>query len=106
MRAEIYWIPGSWPGRLGIVPRPRGGDWLEDEIRAWRDAGLDVAVSLLTPDEAAELGLECEEEQCGVKRNSRPRTAPGRVRARCVFRGKPTTDSEASRPPIPRQADQ
>lgn len=60
MRAEIHWITGPWPGRLGIVPRPRGGDWLEDEIRAWRDAGLNVAVSLLTPEETAELGLECE----------------------------------------------
>lgn len=30
MRATLYWIDGVWPGRLAIVPRPRGDDWLED----------------------------------------------------------------------------
>jgi protein-tyrosine phosphatase len=63
MRAEVYWVQGPWPGRLGILPRPRGGDWLADEVQAWRDAGLDVVVSLLAPDEAAELELQ-EEEAC------------------------------------------
>lgn len=61
MKPEIYWIPGPWPGRLGILLRPRGGDWLPDEIRAWRKAGLDVVASLLTPEEQAELGLQDEE---------------------------------------------
>ena len=36
MHTELYWIPGPWLGRLAIMPRPRGGDWLEDEIRSWR----------------------------------------------------------------------
>jgi protein-tyrosine phosphatase len=49
---------------LGIVPRPRGGDWLDDEIRSWKDAGLDVVVSLLMPDEATELDLEQEAQAC------------------------------------------
>jgi len=61
MKTEVYWVPGPWPGRLGIVPRPRGGDWLQDEVRSWRDAGLDLVVSLLTSDEAAELGLQQEQ---------------------------------------------
>src|SRR6476620_5346159 len=61
MRAEVYWVPGPWPGRLGIVPRPRGGGWLEDEVRSWRASGLDVVASLLTPEEAAELELQAEE---------------------------------------------
>src|SRR6476620_4583045 len=61
MRADIYWIPGPWPGRLGIAPRPRGGDWLADEVKAWRAAGVDVVTSLLTPEEVAELGLQEEE---------------------------------------------
>lgn len=56
----MYSIEGPWKGRLAIVPRPRGGDWLEDEVRAWRDGGLDVVVSLLTPTEARELGLTDE----------------------------------------------
>jgi hypothetical protein len=32
MRAQLYWIEGPWAGHFAIVPRPRGGDWLEDEI--------------------------------------------------------------------------
>jgi protein-tyrosine phosphatase len=64
MRTELYWIEGRWPGHLAIMPRPRGGDWLEDEIQAWRRAGVDVVVSLLTPEEQAELGLDDEETLC------------------------------------------
>jgi protein-tyrosine phosphatase len=60
MRTDLYWITGPWPGRLAIAPRPRGGDWLEDEIRAWRAAGVDVVASLLTRDEQAELSLDDE----------------------------------------------
>ena len=59
-RADVYWVPGPWRGRLGIVPRPRGGDWLEDEVRSWREAGFAIVASLLTPEESAELGLEAE----------------------------------------------
>lgn len=62
MRTEVYWVPGPWPGRLGIVPRPRGGDWLADEVHSWRASQIDIAVSLLTSEEAAELGLQAEEE--------------------------------------------
>jgi protein-tyrosine phosphatase len=58
--STLYWVPGPWPGHLGIVPRPRGGDWLEDEVRSWRDAGIDVVTSLLTQDEIAELDLQRE----------------------------------------------
>ncbi len=47
---------------LAISARPRGGDWLEDEIKSWRDAGFDVIVCLLTPAEAEEMDLELEEE--------------------------------------------
>jgi predicted protein tyrosine phosphatase len=67
MKTELYWIEGSWPGKLAIVPRPRGGDWLADEVQAWRQAGLDVMVSLLTQEENAELDLtqEAESSQTG-----------------------------------------
>jgi len=60
MEARVYWVVGPWPGRLGILPRPRGGDWLGDEIAAWREAGIDVVVSLLEPEEEAQLVLENE----------------------------------------------
>jgi protein-tyrosine phosphatase len=62
-KAEVHWVPGPWPGRLGIVPRPRGGDWLGDEVRSWRASGLDVVTSLLTPEEVAELELQGEAAQ-------------------------------------------
>lgn len=60
-KAEVYWVPGPWPGRLGIVPRPRGGDWLAEEVQSWRASGLDVVTSLLTPDEIAEFDLQEEQ---------------------------------------------
>ncbi len=60
MAPELFWIPGPWRGRLAISSRPRGGDWLEDEVRAWLRANLDVVVSLLEREEQRELGLEEE----------------------------------------------
>lgn len=64
MRAELSWIEAPWEGRLAILPRPRGGDWLEGEVREWRLAGVDVIVSLLTSDETAELDLAQEARFC------------------------------------------
>jgi protein-tyrosine phosphatase len=60
MFTELSWIEGPWPGHLAISARPRGGDWLEEELRAWRGAGVDVVVSLLEPEEAVDLDLEQE----------------------------------------------
>jgi protein-tyrosine phosphatase len=59
---ELYWIDGPWAGRLAISARPRGEDWLEDELKSWRAAGITEVVSLLTPDEEESLGLEREEK--------------------------------------------
>ncbi|MGH7965582.1 MAG: dual specificity protein phosphatase family protein [Candidatus Binatia bacterium] len=64
MQAEPDWIEGSRPGRLAVLPRPRGGDWLEDEVRSWQQAGLDVVVSLLTHGEIADLDLGQEAALC------------------------------------------
>ena len=60
MRTKVFWVDGPWRSRLGILPRPRGGDWLRDETATWREAGVDVVVSLLEPEEAAQLVLEGE----------------------------------------------
>ena len=57
MRDKVYWITGPWRGRLAILPRPRGGDWLEDETRGWRAAGIDAVVTLLEATEESELDL-------------------------------------------------
>ncbi|HEY8506235.1 MAG TPA: hypothetical protein VIL46_16730 [Gemmataceae bacterium] len=64
MRAEYYPIANVPSGRLAVMPRPRAGDWLADEIASWRDEGLDVVVSLLEESEVAELGLERVPELC------------------------------------------
>jgi protein-tyrosine phosphatase len=64
MRAPLYSIQGLPTGQVSIMARPRGGDWLLDEIKALRSAGVDVLVSLLTPDEVMELDLREEAECC------------------------------------------
>jgi protein-tyrosine phosphatase len=60
----MYWIQNEHNIKVAIVPRPRGGDWLADELRVFRHAGIDVVVSLLTETEVGELGLEHEQEAC------------------------------------------
>ena len=47
-----------------MMPRPRGGDWLDDEIKSLATQGVDVVVSLLTQDEMLELELTTEGELC------------------------------------------
>jgi protein-tyrosine phosphatase len=66
MPAKVFWVSGPWRGRLGILPRPRGGEWLGDETTAWREAGIDVVVSLLEPEEEAQLALEGEGDAATV----------------------------------------
>jgi protein-tyrosine phosphatase len=66
MKAAVYWIEGPWRGRLAIVPRPRGGDWLEDEVRAWRAVGISVVVSLLQGEESGELDIVEEPTLCAA----------------------------------------
>lgn len=60
MMKNIYWIRHAEPSKLAIVSRPRGGDWLEDDLAALKRDGINVLVSLLTDPEAKELGLSTE----------------------------------------------
>jgi protein-tyrosine phosphatase len=64
MKATIYPINAAAPNRVAIVARPRGGDWLRDEVSALSTEGIDVLVSMLTEEESIELGLESESEDC------------------------------------------
>jgi len=64
MRAELYTVAHDGPGRLSVLARPRGGEWLPDEVQGWRAVGVDVVVSLLTPAECAELDLAEEAALC------------------------------------------
>jgi protein-tyrosine phosphatase len=67
MFTRVYWIHAPKAGRLAIMPRPRAGDWLEDEIAGWKEAGVDTVASLLEREEIAELGLGSEAELCRAK---------------------------------------
>jgi protein-tyrosine phosphatase len=60
MNPKLYWIKGPWPGKLAISARPRGGDWLQDEVSGWRAAGVDAVLSLLTAQENRDLQLDAE----------------------------------------------
>ena len=65
MRPDLYRIDGPWPGRLAIVSRPRGNEWLRDEIQGWVASEVEVIVSLLTNHEISDLGLTDESELAG-----------------------------------------
>ena len=60
MSPNLFRIPGPWRGKLAISTRPRGGDWLKDEAAGYRRVGVDVLVSLVEGEEAAELDLSDE----------------------------------------------
>lgn len=82
----MYWVPCD-KGRLGIMPRPRGGDWLDDEVPALREQGVDVLASLLTTEEAEELDLLGKAAACysvGIRFVNHPvpdRDVPGTATA-------------------------
>jgi protein-tyrosine phosphatase len=72
---EIFWIEGNPPVPLAIVLRPRGGDWLEDELLRMKRDGIETLVSLLERDEADMLDLGKEglwAEMIGLRFLSHP----------------------------------
>ncbi len=75
MWTRLYWAEGPWPGKLALAARPRGADWLANEVAAWRSAGVDTVLSLLTREEEQELDLTAEArevEKAGMKFLSLP----------------------------------
>jgi protein-tyrosine phosphatase len=62
-----YWIEGGGLG-LGILLRPRGRDWLCDDVAAAGRAGVQVFISALTEAENEELGLSDEARCCSEAR--------------------------------------
>ena len=60
---EIYWIGDR--RQIAIVARPRGGEWLRDDLGSLKAGGIDVLVSFLLPHEEAELGLQDERRVAG-----------------------------------------
>lgn len=61
---EIYWVHEIEPIRLALMPRPRSGEWLEDEVTGWQRAGIQTIVCLLEAHEIQELGLQKESSLC------------------------------------------
>ena len=57
----------SWPGKLFVSSRPRGGDWLSDETQRWRERGIQTVLSLLTREEETELGILDESVEAAKK---------------------------------------
>ena len=66
MQPDLYWVSTAPPARLAMMPRPRSGDWLEDEISGWARAGIGIVVSLLEAHEVRELALSSEATLCGT----------------------------------------
>jgi len=57
---KLYWLDETWPGKLALAARPRGGEWLEDDLDAWKHEDVDAVLSLLTSDEERALELVSE----------------------------------------------
>ena len=66
MPNKLYWLDEKWPGRVAMAARPRGGDWLRDEIADWKRSGINTVLSLLEP--AEEKDLDLRDEQAEVQR--------------------------------------
>ena len=58
--ALIHWIEREGPGRLGVMARPGRHSALEEDLGKVAEEGVDVLVSLLTPDDVREFQLEDE----------------------------------------------
>jgi protein-tyrosine phosphatase len=64
LRPAIHWVREVPDLKFALMPRPRGGEWLAEEILGWHAEGIRTVVSLLEKDEAIELGLGDEEALC------------------------------------------
>jgi protein-tyrosine phosphatase len=72
---EVFWIQGNPPVGLAIVLRPRGEEWLAEDLARFKRSGVQTLVSLLEPVEADWLGLAQEgplAEQLGMQFLSYP----------------------------------
>ncbi|MFF5262578.1 protein-tyrosine phosphatase family protein [Actinomadura viridis] len=60
MRPTLYTVDLPGAGRVSTMAKPRGGDWLPDEMTALKAADVDVLVCALTPAELREADLDNE----------------------------------------------
>ena len=66
MGNPLHWVEGPWPGKLALAARPRGDDWLPDELAGWQRVGVDTVYSLLTSAEEQALDLTNERSEAGL----------------------------------------
>jgi protein-tyrosine phosphatase len=67
MSVKIYWIETfANNARLGIMARPRGNEWLDDEISSLKKQNVNHLISLLESTEIDELGLKKENHLCAT----------------------------------------
>jgi protein-tyrosine phosphatase len=64
LEPDVYWVREVEGVRLAIMPRPRNGEWLADEVSGWKRMGIDTVVSLLEAHEVTDLGLAEERILC------------------------------------------
>lgn len=67
---RIYWINQLSKGKIGMFARPKGGGWLEIDIKKLSLTSTDIVVSLLDYPEIKELELESKKilcDQYGIK---------------------------------------
>ena len=57
---ELFFVNVRLPGTLAIATRPRGADWLIDDLKRAKGSGVGYVVSMLTPSEMEELDLTKE----------------------------------------------
>ena len=80
MQAEMYEIVPCPQGWLAIMPRPREGMWLKSELASLKIRGVTDLVSMLTPQEDIEVGLQNEAQFCaevGLRFHRHPVTDRG-----------------------------
>ena len=63
MRPTLYTVDHPGRGRLSTMAKPRGGDWLHDEMAALKASGIDILVCALTRPELDETGLGAEAQE-------------------------------------------
>lgn len=66
MRPSLFTVDLPGPGQLSTMAKPRGMDWLADEMNALSTAGVDILVCALTRLELDELGLETEDQEAAA----------------------------------------
>ena len=65
MPTKIFWIHRlDNAASIGIMARPRGNEWLEEEITGLKKQRVAIVVSLLESSEILELSLEKEQQAC------------------------------------------